>query len=273
MYRSGSRRASRAPPRDCPTPTGTEQLYNFVDDLGASVIVAATHSRYVVDLNRPPDNANLYPGQDTTGVVPVDTFDKAPLYLRGFEPSHAEVRSRIEQYLKPYHAKLAQELKRIKGEHGALLWDVHSILSVVPRFFEGKLPDFNLKAGWQFLRKGARRGVAREDLGVQSAERPLQGRLHHAHLRRSVERYPRGPARAIRGRLHRRAAALPLPRTPGGEGPPGAQVATEEMPVTHKPDAGIGADRIGELGRASHFPQRDVGALSHLERSVRCFDA
>ena len=121
-----------------------EQLYNFVDELGASVLVA-THSRYVVDVNRPPDNANLYPGQDTTGVVPVDTFDKAPLYLRGFEPSEAEVRSRIEQYWKPYHAKLSEELKRIKTEHGrALLWDAHSILSVVPRFFEGKLADFNL---------------------------------------------------------------------------------------------------------------------------------
>jgi len=121
-----------------------EQLYNFVDELGASVLVA-THSRYVVDVNRPPDNANLYPGQDTTGVVPVDTFDKAPLYLRGFEPSEAEVRSRIEQYWKPYHAKLSEELKRIKAEQGrAFLWDAHSILSVVPRFFQGKLPDFNL---------------------------------------------------------------------------------------------------------------------------------
>jgi len=121
-----------------------EPLYNFVDELGASVLIA-THSRYVVDVNRPPDNANLYPGQDTTGVVPVDTFDKAPLYLRGFEPSEAEVRSRIEQYWKPYHAKLSEELKRMKAEHGrALLWDAHSILSVVPRFFEGKLPDFNL---------------------------------------------------------------------------------------------------------------------------------
>lgn len=121
-----------------------EQLYNFLDELGASVLVA-THSRYVVDVNRPPDNANLYPGQDTTGVVPVDTFDKAPLYLRGFEPSDAEVRSRIEQYWQPYHAKLAEELKKIKAEHGhALLWDAHSILSVVPRFFAGKLPDFNL---------------------------------------------------------------------------------------------------------------------------------
>lgn len=121
-----------------------EQLYNFVDELGASVLVA-THSRYVVDVNRPPDNANLYPGQDTTGIVPVDTFHKAPLYLPGFAPSEAEVRSRIEQYWKPYHAKLSEELKRLKSEHGrALLWDAHSILSELPRFFQGRLPDFNL---------------------------------------------------------------------------------------------------------------------------------
>jgi N-formylglutamate deformylase len=121
-----------------------EPLYNFVDELGASVLVA-THSRYVVDVNRPPDNANLYPGQDTTGVVPVDTFDKAPLYLRGFEPSEAEMRSRIEQYWKPYHGRLSEELTRLRKTHGrALLWDAHSILSVLPRFFEGRLPDFNL---------------------------------------------------------------------------------------------------------------------------------
>ena len=121
-----------------------EQLYSFVDELGASVLVA-THSRYVVDLNRPPDNASLYPGQDTTGIVPVDTFHKAPLYLAGFAPSETEVRSRIDQYWKPYHAKLSSELMDLKKEHGyALLWDAHSILSEVPRFFAGKLADFNL---------------------------------------------------------------------------------------------------------------------------------
>jgi N-formylglutamate deformylase len=121
-----------------------EPLYDFLDELGASVLVA-THSRYVVDLNRPPDDANLYPGQDTTGVVPVDTFHKEPLYLPGFPPSEAESRSRIEQYWKPYHAKLVETLDSLKSEHGyALLWDAHSILSVVPRFFAGRLPDFNL---------------------------------------------------------------------------------------------------------------------------------
>lgn len=120
-----------------------EKLYDFLGDIGASVLVA-THSRYVVDLNRPPDNANLYPGQDTTGVVPVDTFHKEPLYA-GPVPSAEEAALRIEAYWKPYHAKLHEALQELKRRHGyALLWDAHSIISEVPRFFPGRLPDFNL---------------------------------------------------------------------------------------------------------------------------------
>lgn len=121
-----------------------ELLYNFLDELGASVLVA-THSRYVVDLNRPPDNANLYPGQDTTGLCPVDTFDRHPLYQEGKAPNDAEIAQRIAQYWQPYHTTLNGELQRLRSEHGvAMLWDAHSIASVVPRFFEGRLPDFNL---------------------------------------------------------------------------------------------------------------------------------
>jgi N-formylglutamate deformylase len=121
-----------------------ERLYDFVDELGASVLVA-THSRYVVDLNRPPDNANLYPGQDTTGIVPLDTFHREPVYLTGFPPSAGEVAKRIETYWRPYHLRLQQALAEIKAQHGyALLWDAHSIFSVLPRFFKGKLPDLNL---------------------------------------------------------------------------------------------------------------------------------
>ena len=120
-----------------------ERLYGFLGELGASVLVA-THSRYVVDLNRPPDNANLYPGQDTTGLVPLDTFHKEPLY-NGALPDAAEIAERVEKYWKPYHSKLNEELQRLKAEHGyALLWDAHSIFSVAPRFFQGKLTDFNL---------------------------------------------------------------------------------------------------------------------------------
>jgi N-formylglutamate deformylase len=123
-----------------------ERLYDFLDELGAGAsVLVATHSRYVVDLNRPPDNANLYPGQDTTPLVPVDTFHKKPLYLAGQEPAAGEIAERVATWWKPYHAKLTAELDQIKSRHGyALLWDAHSIFSEVPRFFSGKLPALNL---------------------------------------------------------------------------------------------------------------------------------
>ncbi len=121
-----------------------EQLYDFAAALGASIL-AGTHSRYVIDLNRPPDDANLYPGKDTTGLCPIDTFKKQPLYRMGEEPDETEIRHRVGTYWKPYHAKLQEELARIKSVHGcALLWEAHSIASEVPRFFPGRLTDFNL---------------------------------------------------------------------------------------------------------------------------------
>ena len=120
-----------------------ERLYDFLDEIGASLLVA-THSRYVVDLNRPPDNANLYPGQDTTGIVPLDTFHDEPLYLPGFPPSDEEVAKRVETYWHPYHRRLQQAITEVKAAHGhALLWEAHSIFSELPRFFKGKLPDLN----------------------------------------------------------------------------------------------------------------------------------
>ncbi|HJU50237.1 MAG TPA: N-formylglutamate deformylase [Pseudogulbenkiania sp.] len=120
------------------------RLYDFAVALGASILIPR-YSRYVVDLNRPPDNANLYPGQDTTGLCPVDTFAKAPLYRSGEEPDSTEIERRVERYWRPYHQALQDELSRLKAEHGvALLWEAHSIRSEVPRFFEGRLPDFNL---------------------------------------------------------------------------------------------------------------------------------
>ncbi|NVM89585.1 N-formylglutamate deformylase [Variovorax sp. SG517] len=125
-----------------------ERLYDFADELGASVLVA-THSRYVIDLNRPPDGASLYPGQSVTGLCPVDTFDDTPLYADPADvPGDAEVAERRDAIWQPYHAKLAEELARIRAQHGvAALWDAHSIRSVLPRFFDGKLPDLNLGTG------------------------------------------------------------------------------------------------------------------------------
>ncbi len=132
--------ALRVPDTDWHLP----QLYDFAGELGASIL-AATHSRYVIDLNRPEDDANLYPGQDTTGLIPRDTFAKEAIYTSGKEPDEAEISARKIHYWQPYHAQLAAELARIKAQHGyALLWDAHSIASQVPRFFPGRLTDLNL---------------------------------------------------------------------------------------------------------------------------------
>ncbi len=122
-----------------------ERLYDFADELGASVLVA-THSRYVIDLNRPPDGASLYPGQRVTGLCPVDLVDDQPLYRNPDDlPTEAEIAARRDAIWRPYHAKITEELARLKASHGAAaLWDAHSIRSVVPRFFEGQLPDLNL---------------------------------------------------------------------------------------------------------------------------------
>ena len=118
-------------------------LWGFAADLGATV-VSARYSRYVVDLNRPPDGRPLYPGADNTGVCPTTTFLREPVYRPGAEPDDAETRSRIRRYWRPYHAELARVVADKRDRFGsALLFDAHSIRSVLPRFFEGRLPEFN----------------------------------------------------------------------------------------------------------------------------------
>ena len=139
------------------------RLCDFAVAMGASVI-AATHSRYVVDLNRPPDDVNLYPGKDTTSLCPIDTFGKQPVYRAGRTPTPEAIRKRVDRYWVPYHRRLAGELERVRSEHGVVvLWHAHSIVSVAPRFFEGTLTDFNLGTG-----------------GGSSCDASLAGRLHAA---------------------------------------------------------------------------------------------
>lgn len=118
-------------------------LYDFLDELGCSVLVA-TYSRLVIDLNRPPDDAPLYTSA-TTRLVPQVLFDGTPVYRPGAEPGEAEKVQRIEHYWRPYHARLESELARLRDTYGtAVLFEAHSIRSQVPRLFSGTLPDFNL---------------------------------------------------------------------------------------------------------------------------------
>jgi len=121
-----------------------ERLYAFARSTGATVIVA-THSRYVVDLNRDPAGVALYPGADNTELCPTRSFANDPLYLAGEEPDAPEIAARRATFFAPYHALLAAEVARVRERHGyAIVLDGHSIQGEVPRFFNGRLPDLNL---------------------------------------------------------------------------------------------------------------------------------
>lgn len=120
-----------------------DRLYQWVVTQGAGLLVA-NYSRYVIDLNRPPDDASLYTGAGT-GLLPQLAFDGSPLYRDGMTPDAAESGQRLRQFWQPYHDALATGLNDIKQRFGyAMLLDAHSIRSHVPKLFEGKLPDLNL---------------------------------------------------------------------------------------------------------------------------------
>ena len=120
------------------------QLYKFASTLGAGTI-AANYSRYVVDLNRPSTNEALYAGQLSTGLCPSRTFDGEPIYRDADGIDGNELRQRVETYWQPYHAKIESELSKIRERFGyALLWDAHSIRTIVPDLFDGELPELNI---------------------------------------------------------------------------------------------------------------------------------
>ncbi|MBE0149236.1 N-formylglutamate deformylase [Serratia sp. PL7] len=119
------------------------RLYDFARAMGASILVG-NYSRLVIDLNRPADDKPLYTTA-TTGLFPDVLFDGRPSFLPDAAPSDQERAGYLQNIWQPYHQQLQNELTRLTAQHGyALLFDAHSIASVIPRLFDGKLPDLNL---------------------------------------------------------------------------------------------------------------------------------
>ena len=119
-------------------------LYDFAAELGATTVRTAI-TRTAIDVNRDPSGVSLYPGQATTELCPTTSFDGDPLYRPGREPAQDEIARRRAAYFDPYHAALAGEITRLREAHPrVVLYDCHSIRSVIPRLFEGELPNFNI---------------------------------------------------------------------------------------------------------------------------------
>jgi N-formylglutamate deformylase len=121
-----------------------DELYDFVAPLGATLLRTRL-SRSIIDVNRDPSGASLYPGQATTELVPTTTFEGESLYRQGRAPDAAEIAERRRLYFAPYDVALVAEIARLHQEHQRIaLFDAHSIRSVIPRLFDGELPVFNL---------------------------------------------------------------------------------------------------------------------------------
>ena len=170
-----------------------DRLYEFARQRGCGLIVA-THSRYVVDLNRDPEGKALYPGADNTELCPLTTFAKRPIWREGAAPDEAEIEARRLRWWAPYMEAVAAELAFMRQKFGvAVLWDAHSIASRVPRFFEGRLPNFNL---------GTVGGIACEEYlatrvfaalkGVEGFSAVLNGRFKGGYITRRFGRPDKG---------------------------------------------------------------------------------
>ena len=168
------------------------QLYDFAATLGAT-IVRTSLSRSIIDVNRDPSGASLYPGQATTELCPTTTFDGEPLYKPGAAPDAAEIAERRSAYFKPYHAALATEIARLKQTHPRVaLYDAHSIRSRIPRLFDGELPLYNLGTNGGRACSAALREQLADALAESGETHVVDGRFKGGWITRSFGRPDEG---------------------------------------------------------------------------------
>ncbi|MFZ5549890.1 MAG: N-formylglutamate deformylase [Pseudomonadota bacterium] len=162
-----------------------DEVYAFVRGMGASLIVPR-HSRFVIDLNRPPENTPMYAGANNTELCPTRFFTGDPIYREGCAPTPEQIDARRATYWQPYHDALRTELARLKAGHGhAVLFDGHSIKSELPWLFEGKLPDLNLGTAEGRSCAPSMRAALAEVLAEQATfTQVVDGRFKGGHITR-----------------------------------------------------------------------------------------
>ena len=171
---------------------GIDRLYAFAAELGATVVHTAL-SRTVIDVNRDPSGASLYPGQATTELCPITTFDGESLYREGEEPAAAEIAERRAQSFDPYHRALSAEIERLRGAHPRIvLYDCHSIRSVIPRLVDGELPHFNIGTNSGASCDPALQKIVEESCAATSFSHVANGRFKGGWITRHYGRPERG---------------------------------------------------------------------------------
>ena len=184
-----------------------QDLYDFARGMGATTVRSAI-SRSVIDLNRDPSGVSLYPGQNTTGLCPLTTFDNQPLYRDGHGPDEAEIARRRDTWFAPYHDALAAEITRLRAVHGTVVvYDAHSIRSHIPHLFDGQLPQFNLGTNGDTTCDNALTDVVDNLCAMSGMSHVRNGRFKGGYITRHYSDIPGGVHTlqmelACRGYLH-----------------------------------------------------------------------
>jgi N-formylglutamate deformylase len=195
-----------------------DELYDFVETFGAT-LVRTRLSRSIIDVNRDPGGASLYPGQATTELCPTTTFDGEPLYRPRAAPGDAEIGERRLQFFDPYHDALRAEIVRLRGQHPRVaLFDAHSIRSRIPRLFEGELPVFNLGTNSGVSCSPALRQAAGAALAASGASSVIDGRFKGGWITRAYGKPAEG-VEAIQLELACRAYMVEPDRPNSGNWP------------------------------------------------------
>jgi formiminoglutamase len=168
------------------------ELYDFAAGMGATIVRTAV-SRTVIDVNRDPSGRSLYPGMATTELCPTTTFDGEPLYRAGMAPSPDEIAQRRTRYFEPYHAALRAEAQRLLAWHPrVVLYDCHSIRSVIPRLFDGELPQFNIGSNDDRACDPRLSAAVLAACAQSPYSHVLNGRFKGGHITRSLGEPARG---------------------------------------------------------------------------------
>ncbi|MEN5366067.1 N-formylglutamate deformylase [Stenotrophomonas sp. TWI273] len=168
------------------------ELYGFAQQMGATTVRTAV-SRSVIDVNRDPSGTSLYPGQNTTGLCPLTTFDNQPLYRDGHGPDEAEIARRRDTWFAPYHDALAAEIARLRALHGTVVvYDAHSIRSHIPHLFDGQLPQFNLGTNGDTTCDNALTDVVDNLCAMSGMSHVRNGRFKGGYITRHYSDIPGG---------------------------------------------------------------------------------
>lgn len=168
------------------------ELYAFAQQMGATTVRTAV-SRSVIDVNRDPSGTSLYPGQNTTGLCPLTTFDNQPLYRDGHGPDEAEIARRRDTWFVPYHDALAAEITRLRAQHGTVVvYDAHSIRSHIPHLFDGQLPQFNLGTNGDTTCDNALTDVVDNLCAMSGMSHVRNGRFKGGYITRHYSDIPGG---------------------------------------------------------------------------------